>query len=289
MQVNSYKNSAIKIPYMKKLIFLLAVFIYIPMFAQENSILWKVEKDGVVSYLLGTNHIFGKAFVTDNKKIMGALKSCEVVMLENIQPKDPIINSRKPFGYINDLSAEEKATLEKIIDIKMDAAKYTIKELLLVTQNYWDRQSCVHSKEQDNLRMDDFIHEYAITSGKELSGLEDIAETMAFIETEYLKDVDPAKMAASLKYRLNGIIKNKPQNCDMNDLYAKGKYKFDFKSEVVYNIIYLRNKNWMEKITAVMADKKSAFIAVGAAHLDYTTGLIALLTAQGYTVSPVKL
>ena len=235
---------------MKRIIIIFTLFISFSIFGQENSILWKIEKDSVVSYILGTNHIFGKAFIEKDQKIYTALKSSQIVLLENIQSKDSIINSRKAFHYTDNLSESEKKTLQKVIDKNINADNFTIRELLLLTQNYWDRLSCLNDKEKkDKTVMDDFIKDYAIQTKKRLVGLENISETINFIEKEYLKDVDETKMIASLKFRLNGISKGTVQNnCDMDHLYSTGKYKFDFSSDVVYNIIYDRNKNWIRKV-----------------------------------------
>ena len=276
---------------MKRIIIIFTLFISFSIFGQENSILWKIEKDSVVSYILGTNHIFGKAFIEKDQKIYDALKSSQLVLLENIQSKDSIINNRKAFHYTDHLSDSEKKTLSKVIDKNINADNLTIRELLLLTQNYWDRFSCLSDKEKrDKTVMDDYIKDYAIQTKKGLVGLENISETINFIEKEYLKDVDETKMIASLKFRLNEISKGTVQkNCDMDHLYSTGKYKFDFNSDVVYNIIYDRNKNWMAKILNALEQKKTAFIAVGASHLDYKTGIIALLSQNGYTVTPINL
>ena len=48
-----------------------------------------------------------------------------------------------------------------------------------------------------------------------------------------------------------------------------------------------RNKAWMEKMPAIMADKPT-FIAVGALHLVGENGLLQLLKNAGYTVEGLK-
>jgi uncharacterized protein YbaP (TraB family) len=52
-------------------------------------------------------------------------------------------------------------------------------------------------------------------------------------------------------------------------------------------LIYNRNRNWVQKLKAVMPGK-SLTIAVGAGHLAGENGLIKLLRKEGYTVKPVK-
>ena len=49
-----------------------------------------------------------------------------------------------------------------------------------------------------------------------------------------------------------------------------------------------RNIKWHEIIKKDLAEGKSFFMAVGAAHLTGTNGSIALLRKDGYTVTPLK-
>jgi uncharacterized protein YbaP (TraB family) len=51
-------------------------------------------------------------------------------------------------------------------------------------------------------------------------------------------------------------------------------------------LLYGRNRKWA-KILDGLLGQKSLLIAVGAAHLPGTMGVIALLRKEGYTVEPV--
>lgn len=52
-------------------------------------------------------------------------------------------------------------------------------------------------------------------------------------------------------------------------------------------VIFNRNRNWVERMRPVMADKSVMFV-VGAGHLPSDDGLIALLRKAGYTVEPMN-
>jgi len=50
-------------------------------------------------------------------------------------------------------------------------------------------------------------------------------------------------------------------------------------------LLFQRNKNWVEKMKTLMAEKSLLF-AVGAGHLPGSEGVIDLLRKAGYTVTP---
>jgi len=52
-------------------------------------------------------------------------------------------------------------------------------------------------------------------------------------------------------------------------------------------LLVKRNNNWVEKMPKIMKEK-STFFAVGAAHLLGDIGILDLLRAEGYIVTPIK-
>jgi uncharacterized protein YbaP (TraB family) len=61
----------------------------------------------------------------------------------------------------------------------------------------------------------------------------------------------------------------------------------EFSPEFYSNFIVKRNQKWIPVI-AELIQKKSAFIAVGAAHLPGEEGVLHLLKESGYTITPVE-
>jgi uncharacterized protein YbaP (TraB family) len=272
--------------------FLILFFLFnLNAFSQENSVFWKVEKDSVISYLLGTDHLFSKLFVEKNKIIMSALKSSQLVFTENIKSADSIINSRSASNFIEKLSANEKDKLFEIVDKKVNANNLTIRELLLTTDKYWSIFSCFSEKERkEKLLMDDYIKKFSVENKIKLEGLEDITETLNFVEKEYLNDVNDEKLISVLKYKLDGFSKNLAHNnCGIHELYRHKLYKYNFDEIGDTNLLDNRNQNWLIKIITQLENKNKIFIAVGIAHLDNKNGLIEQLKLKGYNVTPIKL
>ena len=83
---------------------------------------------------------------------------------------------------------------------------------------------------------------------------------------------------------LNSMIEAYKNN-DLKKLYQailKNKEFKDYKELLLDK----RNENWIPKIEEIIKEQ-SAFIAVGAGHLPSKHGVIDLLKAKGYEVTPV--
>lgn len=260
-------------------------------FSQENSIFWKIEKDSVTSYLLGTDHLFGKSFIDRNEKIIIALKSSQLVFTENIKSADSIVNSRNPSNYIEKLSSDEKNKLYEIFDKKVNVNNLSIRELILTTDKYWSIFSCFNKNERkDKMLIDDYIKNLSLKYKIKLIGLEDISETLKFIEKEYLNGYNDEKLVSILKYKLDGFSnKLAHNNCSVHELYRKKLYKYNFNEAGDPNLLASRNEIWIPKIISELESKKQVFIAVGIAHLDYKNGLIEQLKEKGYIITPIIL
>jgi uncharacterized protein YbaP (TraB family) len=222
---------------------------------------------------------------------MSALKSSQLVYTENINSADSIVNSRNANNVIEKLSKTEKNKLLEIVDKRINVNNLTIRELLITTDKYWSIFSCFSEKERkEKLLMDDYIKKFSIENKIKLEGLEDITETLKFVEKEYLNNVSDEKLVALLKYKLDGFSKNLAHNnCEIHELYRNKLYRYNFSKTGDTTLLDNRNQNWLIKIISQLENKNRIFIAVGIAHLDYKNGLIEQLKLKGYNVTAIKL
>lgn len=58
-------------------------------------------------------------------------------------------------------------------------------------------------------------------------------------------------------------------------------------AEAMDNLIYDRNRNWVEKLVKMMPER-AALVCVGAGHLPGDQGLLQLLRGRGFTVEPMQ-
>ncbi|HLV43159.1 MAG TPA: TraB/GumN family protein [Brumimicrobium sp.] len=126
----------------------------------------------------------------------------------------------------------------------------------------------------------------------EVLGLETIEEQMGFIDD--LSSEDQVNMI------MEALRSDKDDNSETRkliDMYLSQDidaiHNFTVSSgmsspEFEESFLNKRNKDWITPIKKIIK-KKKAFIAVGAAHLGGPLGVIELLKAEGYTLTPVKL
>ena len=144
--------------------------------------------------------------------------------------------------------------------------------------------------------IDEHVQALAKESGKPVGGLEGVDDQIVALFT----GTPVPRQAKFLMCVVDNIDYNVTQAKQLIDAYygqnleqiealvnEKMGNDCDNTDEENEILITGRNKAWMKKIPALIAEKPT-LIAVGAAHLVGEEGLISLLKAQGYTVEGVK-
>lgn len=126
----------------------------------------------------------------------------------------------------------------------------------------------------------------------EVLGLETIEEQMGFIDK-----LSPDDQVDMIMEALRSDDNGKSETRKLIDVYLSQDIEkihnytvsSDMSSpEFEEDFLNNRNKKWIAPIKKIIK-KNKAFIAVGAAHLGGPNGVIELLKAEGYTLTPVKL
>jgi uncharacterized protein YbaP (TraB family) len=126
----------------------------------------------------------------------------------------------------------------------------------------------------------------------EIAGLETILEQLSFFDNLETSDqremvMECIRNPKALKDETTMLQQLYLQQ-DIYELYQKIVTDTGILAKQQHTFLDNRNKSWIPKIQTIIANK-SAFIAVGAAHLAGPNGLIQLLRNTGYTVSPIPL
>lgn len=261
-----------------------------------NTILFKVTSTNHknVSYLFGTHHAFGKTFFDSLTKANQALKSCDVLIKENLnipgKMAEDIINKRTTEVKWNKfLDKENLAYVEDLFaNSPTDYKKMTPTEMYTFLNRYFKQQICLNKNANDtSLSLDDYISSKATEQDIALYGLETTEEQIELIN----KDVEGMPRRSHKRRLANIINKIRTENsnsCEEIDWYSQMQIDYKLDTTCTNTLILTdRNNKWMTSISN-MLKQKNCFIAVGLSHLMFDCGLISQLKKLGYTITPIE-
>ena len=290
-------------PLMRKVIVLAfaAVFFANFLFAQQlpATLLWRISGNGLQksSYLYGTMHLTDDRIFNIGDSMYTAIEKSEGFAIE-INPDDftPFLidETKKSIlsnQYLKDIMSEQDfkkygKALAKKFNKNEDAITTAD---VLEEKNKWIGESYRTGKMQTFL--DAYLFDVARRQGKWTGGVEDMQDQQNLLDyavdesdIEELaaenndKNAGKAKTISSTEQLINFYIKNDLTAIDrMSDL-----------SDSAYRnkLLTIRNKKMAMRMDS-LSHVRSMVFAVGAAHLPGNDGLIALLKAKGFTVTPV--
>ena len=268
--------------------------------AGDNSLLWKIEGNGLPrpSYLFGTIHLICKDDAGLSASLKKIIKESDEVYfevdLDNLMEMMGMVSKFKMRGdtTLKDLlSGEEygkvKAYFEKNGGLLPFSLLETYKPILAASVLGQNNMPC-----ESTSAMEQEIMAEAKKFNKKIKGL----ETMDF-QASVLDNIPYNLQAAQLvKYveeagtggGSDDEMKSMMQAYREQDL-SKLEKLITESDPAISNytdvLLFQRNKNWVEKMKTLMAEKSLLF-AVGAGHLPGSEGVIDLLRKAGYTVTP---
>lgn len=260
----------------------------------ENSVLWEVTGNGLsqASYITGTCHIMCSKDFEIKPKVVKALEKADRFVTE-INYTDPKEMAAMQGMFQTDkklsdqLTAEDAKELDKILadygtNLKnMDNSSSQALYALISMKAVPCPQTEIKSYEIELLQT-------ALKNKKSIDGLEKVEDQLTSINKAYdLKEVikqlkNGREYEALLKGMIDAFKKEDVQS--VYSLFKNDKFMSDKQEKAMLTD---RNKNWVEKMPAMM-QKGTNLFAVGGAHLMGDNGIIKLLRAKGYTVKPVS-
>ncbi|MDD2313826.1 MAG: TraB/GumN family protein [Proteiniphilum sp.] len=300
---------------MKKIYFSLAalVLLFSCMGAPKGdtgSLLWKVSGNGLAkpSYLFGTHHLIPITFLDSVSGIHDAFENTEQAVGEldmgNMSQMQMKImgESTMPAGITFDsfLSATDVTLLDSILTRLMGVGLGqlgTLKPALLsnlisvtLYQQYYPSLSSGKS-------LDQYFQEEALKRNRPVIGLESTEDQIHVLLNSQTLDRQAELLICMVKHP--ELLKEQMDKLQVayhaQDIKALLElYEEEMpddpcpSTEEEKNLLNRdRNRKWLEKLPAMMADKPS-FIAVGCLHLPGKDGLIEGLRKLGYRVEAVK-
>jgi len=286
---------------MKKIIYIF--FLLSPFFlnAQDNSniplkkaLLWEISGNNLTkpSYIFGTMHIMPANEFFFPKKTFEKLENCKTLALEvdiNIPLKEQVklaqsvlLPSKKT---VKDFLSEKEYKEFKFFlldSLDLDKKKYKkyirFKPFYIYSLLLAEKLGKVKSYEKE-------LNKKAKRKGLSTIGLESIDFQMSLVDKIPIKEQALSIIGANLTddfYKMMKIYKKQ----NLNVLFQMSTEDPDFK-EMESSFLIKRNNKWIP-IIEKQIKKEPTFIAVGAAHIAGSLGIINQLRTKGYKVEPVK-
>jgi len=276
----------------------------------DNALLWKISGNGLenASYLFGTHHLVPLSFLDSITGIHEAFNMSE----QSVGELDMSNMSQMQMEIMGKAMMPQGTTYESLMN-EADRAKLdsTLTSLMGMGLAQFGRlrpamlQNLISVTMYQQLYptlsggkgLDQYFQEEALKRNRRVVGLESTADQIrVLLEMQPLER--QAEMLACmvnhpemLKEQMDKLqVAYHAQNLEaLWALYTEELPDDPCPSteEEKFAMNGARNKKWLEKLPAIMAEKAS-FIAVGCLHLPGEEGLIEGLRKLGYTVEPVQ-
>lgn len=286
---------------MKKYILLFTIFVSIfsgKAIAQESllghqTLLWKVTGNNLEkpSYLFGTIHMVCTDSFELSPNVSLALDASDTLVLElDISNPDAVAqivmaNSKSADSLSSGLSAADKSLLAKQLGLlglplgKVEMLKPYVLSMM-ITQSI--APPCpITSVEQviTGLWENESAMGYLESPEEQIAAMEKAIDRLTLLRTlESISDM-PQDLLRLMNFYQEGEI-----DSIQTIMYSEEAATKNF----IKHLLEDRNVKWVKQFKA-FEQSKSYFLAVGAGHLPGEKGLIELLRAAGYTVTPIML
>ncbi|HEY4151072.1 MAG TPA: TraB/GumN family protein [Chitinophagaceae bacterium] len=254
-----------------------------------STLLWRISGNHLSkpSYLYGTMHITDRRIFYFGDSLYSCLEKAEGYAME-INP-DAAIRALFQSIYNNDTTGLVKDAVSKEAFSKMSKRMET--ELGVPANKVTRKQLWLYSYKGNSTKKDDdmdapvdtYLYNIARRQGKWVGGIEDVQDQLNLLEklgSQFNADALLYKADGKTDLeRMTGIYKDQ-------DLNKINTWMASLDPSYRNDLLNRRNKKMAHRIDS-MAAIRSNFFAVGAAHLPGTEGLLALLRAKGYTLTPI--
>lgn len=263
----------------------------------NRSVLWRIDKENMPSsYLFGTMHMINKEYFHFSARLTERIVNSEAIIMEVGGMPNPIaafnmmtIDSGTVHQFF---TSDQLKELLEFMDIQMGVSPQEFDQTYGQMKPFFILQSLSQayfepSAESYDLQIMGLAHEQEIP----LIGLETIEEQLSFFDS-----IPSAEISNMIIESTRNFEKEKKSAIELMEFYSKQKVdklipllEKQSPEFMAYDDLFLydRNERWIPKIEQEIKNK-SCFIAVGAGHLFGDRGVIELLKAKGYHLTPIS-
>lgn len=263
----------------------------------QNSVLWEISGNGLAqpSYLFGTAHMMQKDDFYISETLTGVLEKSDSIFMEvKLDDLHAIMElgalMMLPEGEtLKDIATEEQyALLKSYVEDSLGQSlalfekmkPFALQELFL--SGFMG---------EDIASYELWMLDWCRSNGKPIGGLETVADQMAIFdsipdseEIDWIIDIIEGNTDQEAQY--DSIVVHYKDG-DIEGLYRDIAFSSPEMSDYEHLFLDNRNRNWIPVIEAAMQHRVVTF-AVGAGHLGGPAGVVPLLRARGYTLTPVE-
>jgi uncharacterized protein YbaP (TraB family) len=284
---------------MKRIILALLFLVTTASYAQE-SLIWEVSGNGLTkkSYIMGTLKFIGEKEFYMPKKASELIKQSEIFAIEDEvdHHAQHELNTALHFPKGQDLSKvmsaddykKVKDTFQKEFNIssaEFDKKYSHIKPLplsIIMTRlslgekvKFYDIELLLLAKKHD-------VDAYSLESIER--------------EAEALNSFSMEEQVGALVHSVNNFSKQKEEfkklmadyrTANAEEIYDYTLHPLESNPRFIEEFYNKRNAEWLPKIEKMM-NEDASFIALGISHLEGEKGILSLLKAKGYTLTPIK-
>jgi uncharacterized protein YbaP (TraB family) len=263
-----------------------------------HTLLWRISGKKIThpSYLFGTMHVLCSKDAALSDSLKAAIGRCDEIYFEiNLSDMAGMLNSMK-FMRMNDskklsdlLKPEEYTRVKEYFTKHSSMLPFSLLERFkpMLISGLVEEQAldCETTDGMELMIMKEAHH------NKPVNGLE-TAEFQAGLfdsipyETqakELVNYIDSSEENKQMTQKLVQLYNHQ----DLDGIDELSRKEDGGMSGYMDMLLYARNRKWAKNLDGLLG-KKSLLIAVGAAHLPGSGGVIDLLRKAGYTVEPVK-
>ena len=281
----------------QSIIFLLLLVPALATAQKKESVLWKITGNNLpsASYLFGTFHTVSFQLIDSFPQLKNIINNCKYGVFEksentigNVEyadiktpPLDAIFTAHE-YALVD--SFFTKSPFGSIKPHNNDASLMAMLQAVVM----------LNEEETKNQAMffDEYIHTYMEDSLKRNTfGLDEPVEMAESAQKyDYKTAAKTLVYLIETKVNVNRLIniKTLDEALYKKSMQADMALNEEPKEEWIREGTIKRNQIWLPKIIS-KTKEGSCFIAVGLGHLQYKTGLIALLRGKGYKVEPIRL
>ena len=266
--------------------------------SQGKGFIWKIERDGLVGWLVGSIHVLTR----DHYPLPDAMEKAfmrSITLMEEVDQRElatpELVTLMQQKGFYQDnRSLETEVSKETFAAIRQRVQKLGLDIERFQRMKPWMASLTLMALEVQKGGFDSahgvdrYFFEKAPRMGKKFRALETAAEQIGF-----LADLDTPMQEAMFREAAEGRDSELAQVTAMANAWRRGdvaaleRILLSTMTDApkVYETVFVqRNRAWVPKIEECLAEGH-CFVVVGAGHLIGPDGLLVALEKRGYVVT----